>query len=108
MLTRRGFPKQQTCESWVANGGVRHADCAEDGFQRRELPLGGKESEGWAAGTAASGSGRDLRRGIALAGVGQRLPLAGENVYRAQAYTRDAQSVLTLTVPLNQVIASNR
>ena len=35
MLTRRGFPKQQTSESWEANGGVRHADSAEDGFQRR-------------------------------------------------------------------------
>jgi DNA polymerase (family 10) len=43
-----------------------------------------------------------------LAELGQRLLLAGENPYRARAYTRAAQSLLTLTLPLSQVIAQDR
>ncbi|MBM0206328.1 hypothetical protein JNW90_27430 [Micromonospora sp. STR1s_5] len=43
-----------------------------------------------------------------LAELGQRLLLAGENPYRARAYTRAAESLLALTLPLSEVIADNR
>lgn len=40
--------------------------------------------------------------------LGQRLLLAGENAYRARAYSRAAESLIGLTVPLEDVIAQNR
>jgi DNA polymerase (family 10) len=43
-----------------------------------------------------------------LSELGQRLLLAGENPYRARAYSRAAESLLRLTVPLEDVIAQNR
>jgi DNA polymerase (family X) len=39
--------------------------------------------------------------------IGQRLVLAGENPYKARAYSR-AQYFLTLTLPLGEVIAAGR
>src|SRR5215213_3133578 len=43
-----------------------------------------------------------------LVEIGQRLALAGESPYKARAYTRAAESLLTLTVPLSEVIAQGR
>lgn len=43
-----------------------------------------------------------------LAELGQRLLLAGENPYRARAYTRAAESLFTLTLSLSDVIAQDR
>lgn len=43
-----------------------------------------------------------------LVEIGQRLVLAGENPYKARAYTRAAQSLLTLTIPLAEAIAQGR
>jgi DNA polymerase (family 10) len=40
--------------------------------------------------------------------IGQRLVLAGENPYKARAYSRAAQNLLTLTLPLGEVIAAGR
>src|SRR4051795_8158683 len=40
--------------------------------------------------------------------LSQRLLLAGENPYKARAYARAAESLLTLTVPLEAVIAQRR
>ena len=40
--------------------------------------------------------------------LSQRLLLAGENPYKARAYARAAESLLTLTIPLEDVIAQNR
>src|SRR3954462_6243534 len=37
--------------------------------------------------------------------LNQRLLLAGENPYKARAYARAAESLLTLTIPLEDVIA---
>src|SRR5215204_3897157 len=37
--------------------------------------------------------------------IGQRLMLTGENLYKARAYTRAAESLLTLSLPLDDVIA---
>src|SRR5947209_678639 len=43
-----------------------------------------------------------------LVEIGQRLVLAGENPYKARAYARAAESLLTLTMPLGEVIAQGR
>jgi DNA polymerase (family X) len=43
-----------------------------------------------------------------LVEISQRLRLAGESPYRARAYARAAESLLTLTVPLADVIAQGR
>src|SRR5215207_11109273 len=43
-----------------------------------------------------------------LAEISQRLFLAGESPYRARAYARAAENLLTLTVPLETVIAQGR
>jgi DNA polymerase (family X) len=43
-----------------------------------------------------------------LVEIGQRLVLAGENPYKARAYSRAAQNLLTLTLPLGEVIAAGR
>ena len=43
-----------------------------------------------------------------LVEIGQRLSLAGENPYKARSYSRAAQSLMSLTVPLQEVIASDR
>src|SRR5215208_3639107 len=40
--------------------------------------------------------------------IGRRLVLAGENPYNARAYSRAAQNLLTLTLPLGEVIAAGR
>ena len=40
--------------------------------------------------------------------IGRRLVLAGENPYKARAYSRAAQNLLTLTLPLGKVIAAGR
>src|SRR3954447_16881539 len=40
--------------------------------------------------------------------IGQRLVLAGENPYKARSYTRAAESLLLLTLPLDEVIAQGR
>src|SRR5215207_9939656 len=40
--------------------------------------------------------------------IGRRLVLAGENPYKARAYSRAAQNLLTLTLPLGDVIAAGR
>src|SRR5215203_5101537 len=40
--------------------------------------------------------------------IGQRLMLAGENPYKARAYSRAAQDLLTLTLPLGEVITAGR
>src|SRR3954447_14607553 len=40
--------------------------------------------------------------------IGQRLVLAGESPYKARAYSRAAQNLLALTLPLGEVIASGR
>src|SRR4051794_33267884 len=40
--------------------------------------------------------------------LSQRLLLAGENPYKARAYARAAESLLTLTIPLEDVIAQDR
>ena len=43
-----------------------------------------------------------------LVEISQRLRLAGESPYRARAYARAAENLLTLTVPLADVIAQGR
>jgi DNA polymerase (family X) len=43
-----------------------------------------------------------------LVEIGQRLSLAGENPYKARAYSRAAQGLMSLTVPLEDVVASDR
>src|SRR5215207_2228083 len=43
-----------------------------------------------------------------LVEIGQRLVLAGENPSKARAYSRAAQNLLTLTLPLGEVIAAGR
>jgi DNA polymerase (family 10) len=43
-----------------------------------------------------------------LVEIGQRLSLAGENPYKARSYARAAQSLMSLTVPLEDVVASGR
>src|SRR4051794_16408674 len=43
-----------------------------------------------------------------LVEIGQRLSLAGENRYKARSYARAAQSLISLTVPLEEVVASDR
>src|SRR5215217_7979184 len=43
-----------------------------------------------------------------LAEIGQRLSLAGENPYKARSYARAAQGLMSLTVPLEDVVASDR
>jgi DNA polymerase (family 10) len=43
-----------------------------------------------------------------LVEIGQRLALAGENPYKARSYSRAAQSLMALTVPLGEVVASGR
>jgi DNA polymerase (family 10) len=43
-----------------------------------------------------------------LVEIGQRLALAGEKPYKARSYSRAAQSLMTLTVPLEEVVASGR
>ena len=43
-----------------------------------------------------------------LVEIGHRLVLAGENPYKARAYSRAAQNLLTLTLPLGEVIAAGR
>ena len=43
-----------------------------------------------------------------LTEIGQRLALAGESPYKARAYQRAAENLLTLTVPLSKVIAQGR
>ena len=43
-----------------------------------------------------------------LVEIGQRLALAGENPYKAPSYTRAAQALSTLIVPLDEVIAQGR
>src|SRR3954449_12222153 len=43
-----------------------------------------------------------------LVEIGQRLSLAGENPYKARSYSRAAQGLMSLTVPLEEVIASDR
>src|SRR3954452_9611901 len=43
-----------------------------------------------------------------LSEISQRLLLAGESPYRARAYARAAENLLTLTVPLADVIAQGR
>src|SRR3954462_10510156 len=43
-----------------------------------------------------------------LVEIGQRLSLAGENRYKARSYARAAQSLMSLTVPLEEVVASDR
>jgi DNA polymerase (family 10) len=40
--------------------------------------------------------------------ISQHLLLAGENPYKARAYARAAESLLTLTIPLEDVIAQDR
>ena len=40
--------------------------------------------------------------------ISQRLLLAGEDPYRARAYARAAENLLTLTIPLQDVIAQGR
>src|SRR3954470_11065930 len=40
--------------------------------------------------------------------IGQRLSLAGENPYKARAYTRAAESLVAVTVPLDELIARDR
>ena len=40
--------------------------------------------------------------------VGQRFRLSGESPYRARAYARAAENLLTLTLPLSDVIAHGR
>src|SRR5215213_5459996 len=43
-----------------------------------------------------------------LVEIGQRLVLAGENLYKARSYTRAAESLLLLSEPLAEVIAAGR
>jgi DNA polymerase (family X) len=43
-----------------------------------------------------------------LVEIGQRLVLAGENPYKARSYARAAESLLLLTLPLDDVIAQGR
>jgi DNA polymerase (family 10) len=43
-----------------------------------------------------------------LSELGQRLTLTDESPYKARAYTRAAESLLTLTIPLEDVIVQNR
>ena len=40
--------------------------------------------------------------------IGQRLRLSGESPYKARAYARAADNLLTLTLPLSDVIAHGR
>src|SRR5215218_6846574 len=46
--------------------------------------------------------------GRLLVEISQRLLLAGESPYKARAYARAAENLLTLTVPLETVIAQGR
>ena len=43
-----------------------------------------------------------------LVEISQRLRLAGDSPYKARAYARAAENLLTLTVPLADVIAQGR
>ncbi len=43
-----------------------------------------------------------------LAEIGQRMRLRGGNPYRAKAYTRAAENLLTLTLPLETIVAEDR
>jgi DNA polymerase (family 10) len=43
-----------------------------------------------------------------LAEIGQRLTLAGENPYKARAYTRAAESLQLLEAPLEEIVAADR
>jgi DNA polymerase (family 10) len=43
-----------------------------------------------------------------LVEIGQRLSLAGENPYKARSYSRAAQGLMSLTVPLEDVVAGDR
>ena len=43
-----------------------------------------------------------------LSEIGHRLALAGESPYKARAYQRAAENLLTLTMPLSEVIAQGR
>src|SRR3954471_1680458 len=43
-----------------------------------------------------------------LVEIGQRLALAGENPYKARAYSRAAESLRALTLPLDEVIGVGR
>src|SRR3712207_4351399 len=43
-----------------------------------------------------------------LVEIGQRLALAGENPYKARSYSRAAQTLMALTMPLDVVVASGR
>jgi DNA polymerase (family 10) len=43
-----------------------------------------------------------------LAEIGQRMRLRAGNPYRAKAYTRAAENLLTLTLPLEKVVAEDR
>src|SRR3954469_2190607 len=43
-----------------------------------------------------------------LVEIGRRLILAGENPYKARAYSRAAQGLMALTLPLEEVIAAGR
>jgi DNA polymerase (family 10) len=43
-----------------------------------------------------------------LVEIGQRLTLAGENPYKARAYSRAAESLQLLTAPLEEIVASDR
>jgi DNA polymerase (family 10) len=58
---------------------------------------------------ARDGSRLDARSvAAALAEVGQRLILAGENPYKARSYTRAAESLLLLGEPLESIVAAGR
>ena len=43
-----------------------------------------------------------------LVEIGQRLALAGVNPYKSRSYSRAAQSLMALTVPLQEVVATGR
>jgi DNA polymerase (family X) len=43
-----------------------------------------------------------------LTEIGQRLTLAGENPYKARSYRRAAEALLSLAIPLDEVIAQGR
>ena len=43
-----------------------------------------------------------------LVEIGQRLTLGGENPYKARAYSRAAESLQSLTLPLDQVVARDQ
>src|SRR3954468_24393688 len=68
----------------------------------------GRMNEGQSASRPASDDLDASSVAKLLVEIGQRLVLARENPYKARSYARAAESLLLLTLPLEEVIAQDR